>query len=459
MVNVYLVVYLDLDLLETMNYRICILICILITTACTKKIKAPRAIVYNWPSQVEAILIDESAEYGVCEPTICISPINTDIIMAGSILDNVYVSNDSGRSWTKSQLKSSAGVYGDPVIVADYQGRFYYSHLSNPDNLAYRSDSFLDRIVVQRSDNNGETWTDGSAPTPTLERDQDKQWKVVDKASNAIYMTWTEFDKYGSDSPEHKSRILFSKSTDLAESWSEPMRINQYEGDCIDSDQTTEGAVPAVGPRGELYVSWSYDNKIYFDRSWDKGESWLDKDIVIADQTGGWDQKISGISRTNGMPITKVNLHRGDDEGTIYVCWSDQRNGEEDTDIWLASSKDNGQTWSKGIRVNDDKPGKQQFFPWMDIDPVTGYIYVVFYDRRDHDDDLTDVYVAYSKDAGATFTNKKISAKPFKPSEDVFFGDYNNISAVNNTIRPIWTHYEGGRLSIWTALIDMELEL
>lgn len=446
-----------IDLLKAMKYPIFIFFSVLIAAACSKKIKAPQTIEYNWPVQVEAVKIDESARYGVCEPTICISPIDPNVVMAGSILDNVYVSDDAGRNWTKSTLKSSAGVYGDPVIVADYNGSFYYSHLSNPDGKAYNSDSFLDRIVVQRSDDKGTTWTDGSAPRPTLERDQDKQWKVVDRASNAIYMTWTEFDKYGSDDPIHKSRILFSKSTDRAESWSEPLRINQFEGDCIDGDQTTEGAVPAVGARGELYVAWSFDSKIYFDRSWDGGESWLDQDIVVADQLGGWDHKIPGISRCNGMPVTKVNLAPGPDQGTIYINWTDQRNGEEDTDVWIASSTDNGQTWSAPKRVNDDPPGKHQFFTWMDIDPVTGYIYVVFYDRRNHIGNNTDVYVAYSKDAGATFINKKVSQSPFVPSEDVFFGDYNNISAVQNHIRPIWTHYENETLSIWTAIIDMTL--
>ena len=37
----------------------------------------------------------------------------------------------------------------------------------------------------------------------------------------------------------------------------------------------------------------------------------------------------------------------------------------------------------------------------------------------------------------------------------VFFGDYNNITAVDGHVRPIWTHEEGGILSVWTALLDL----
>ena len=61
---------------------------------------------------------------------------------------------------------------------------------------------------------------------------------------------------YGShDLEKDHSRILFSKSTDGGENWSEPLKISQFEGDCEDDDNTTEGAVPAIGPNGEIYVS------------------------------------------------------------------------------------------------------------------------------------------------------------------------------------------------------------
>ncbi len=136
--------------------------------------------------------------------------------------------------------------------------------------------------------------------------------------------------------------------------------------------------------------------------------------------------------------------------------WSDQRNGEDDTDVFLMKSTDGGDTWSKAIRVNDDKKGKHQFFNWLSVDPVTGYVYVVFYDRRGLKGNATDVYLAYSKDGGETFTNVKVSESPFTPAEGIFFGDYNNISVYEGKVRPIWTRFENGKLSVWTALIEIE---
>ncbi|MCB9267106.1 MAG: exo-alpha-sialidase [Lewinellaceae bacterium] len=407
------------------------------------------------PAEVPNILIGQGGFVGPCEPSIAISPANPDRVVAGAILDRVYYSEDGGKAWEPGRLRSPYGVYGDPVIQADYAGNFFYAHLSNPGGSSFSKD-WLDRIVIQRSVDGGKTWNEGAFTGLRPPHDQDKHWLAVDPRNNHLYVTWTEFDKYESRDPGDHSRILFSRSTDGGINWSEAVAISQFEGDCLDGDQTTEGAVPAVGPDGELYVAWAYDEKIYFDRSLDGGKTWLAEDIVIAAQPGGWTFDIPGIFRCNGMPITATDLSEGPNKGAIYVNWSDQRNGADDTDIWLASSSDGGQSWSDPVRVNDDPPGKQQFFTWMDIDQTTGILYFVFYDRRAYNDERTDVYLAWSADGGRSFTNRRISEKPFIPSAGVFFGDYNDISAHAGRVRPIWTRMEeGGGLSVWTALVEM----
>jgi len=407
----------------------------------------------------KAVQIDKSPfGFGVCEPTICINPTNKDEIAAGSILNWSYISKDGGLTWSKSELKSPYGVYGDPVVRIDYEGTIFYSHLSNPDNAAYRSESFLDRIVVQRSTDFGNTWNDGTYPEVRGTHDQDKQWMSIQPGTNHLAMTWTEFDKYGSKEEACKSRILFSNSTDNGESWSQPKAISQFEGNCIDDDQTTEGAVPTYGLGDDLYVAWSYDEHIYFDKSENGGKTWLDEDKIIADQPEGWNYVIPGISRCNGMPITGFDHSKGKFRGRIYVNWSDQRNGVTDTDIWLIYSDDQGESWSKPKKVNDDNSKRHQFFTWMDIDEKTGYVYIVFYDRRDVRGNLTDVYLAYSHDGGLTFKNTKINSKSFTPSDQVFFGDYNDISAFDGRVRPIWTQLEGTELSVWTSIIEVNLE-
>lgn len=401
------------------------------------------------------IMIDSnSVGYGPCEPSITMDPNNIDNLVVGAVLDRAYHSHNGGKSWKMQRLTSSYGVWGDPVVIADTKGNFYYFHLSFPSGEGDWDSDKLDRIVCQKSTDGGLSWSDGTFTGLNPPKDQDKEWAVVDPENNNIYLTWTQFDVYDSEDPDHHSNIMFSKSTDDGVSWSPAIEINQLPGNCLDDDQTTEGAVPAVGPNGEVYVSWAYDEKIYFDRSTDQGSTWMDQDIEVAKQPGGWDQEIPGLGRANGMPVTLCDLSNGPHRGRIYVNWADQSAGEDDTDIYMASSGDGGLSWSDPVKINDDNSGQHQFFPWAAIDQTTGHIYVVFYDRRNYQDGTTEVFLATSTDGGKTFTNEKISEKSFKPNQNIFFGDYNNIVAHNGSIRPVWTQVEGEELSIWTALIE-----
>ncbi len=396
----------------------------------------------------------EGLPIGPCEPSICINPQNPNQIVAGAVLNRVYASADGGKTWEIQTLTSDYGVYGDPCIVADTEGNFYYFHLSDVEGKGWASEKLLDRIVAQRSEDGGKTWTKGSYMGLAHPKDQDKEWAVVDSKTGNIYVTWTQFDLYDSKEATDSTHILFSYSEDKGDTWSNPVRINQFGGNCLDGDGTVEGAVPAVGPDGEIYVSWSLNGKIYFDKSLDGGKTWLKRDKIAALQPGGWDIHIPGIGRANGMPITLCDLSDGPHRGTIYINFADQRNGEDDTDIWLVKSTDGGETWSAPKRVNNDAPGKHQFFTWMALDPTNGNLHAVFYDRRHHSGNATDVYLATSTDGGQNFMNEKISETPFTPSEGIFFGDYNNISAYGGTVRPIWTRADGRILSVWTALID-----
>ena len=383
------------------------------------------------------------------ETSIAINPKNPDQMVAGANIHLYYYSGDGGLTWTMGSLSSTFGVWGDPCIIADTAGVFYFIHLSDPPG-----GTWIDRMVCQKSFDGGHNWSDGTFTGLNGTKNQDKGWCAVNPLNNHLFLTWTQFDKYGSDFGQDSSVILFSKSTDNAQSWSNPVRINRKAGNCLDADSTVEGAVPAVGPEGQIYTSWAGPDGILFTRSLDDGNTWPDTNIFVTDIPGGWDFGISGISRANGLPVTCCDISSSPYRGNIYINWSDQRNGETDTDIWFVKSLDGGNTWTSPKRVNDDPPGKQQFFTWMTVDPVTGYIYIVFYDRRDQTDDLTDVYIAVSRDGGDTFANSRISETPFNSVPQVFFGDYTGITAYNNKVRPIWTRLDSGSLSIWTAAID-----
>jgi len=266
-------------------------------------------------------------------------------------------------------------------------------------------------------------------------------------------MTWTEFDNYGSSSPNDSSRIKFSRSTDRGLSWSDAITISDRSGDCIDEDNTVEGAVPCVGPNGEVYVSWAGPLGLMFDKSTNGGTSWnIDK--FVSTIPGGWDYAVPGIYRTNGLPVTACDTSQSPFRGNIYINWTDQRNGTGNTDVFLTKSTDGGNTWSSVKKVNDDNTTRHQFFTWMTIDQTTGVLYFVFYDRRNTSNNLTDVYVARSIDGGETFENFKVSESSFDPSSNIFFGDYTNIAAMNKMVYPIWMRLDTNTLTVWTAIIN-----
>ena len=383
------------------------------------------------------------------ETSICIDQRNPSNILAGANINQLSRSNDGGLTWKSSFQYSPYGVWGDPVIIQDTSGSFYHFHLSN-----YDGGTWIDRLICQRSDDGGVSFNQGSYFGLNGTKAQDKPWAVVNPWNNEIYVTWTQFDEYDSKAPEDRSNILFSRSADKGETWSEPVRINSVDGNCLDDDDTVEGAVPAVGPAGEIYVSWSGPNGLVFNSSLDGGLTWKNEEIRISDHIGGWNIEIEGIYRANGMPVTKCDLSGGENHGTIYVNWADQRNGENNTDIFLTKSVDGGSSWSEPKRVNQDQGEAHQFFTWMDIDQTNGNLWFIYHDRRNADSLATDVFIAMSSDGGETFVEHKLSETSFQPEKEVFFGDYNNIAAHNNVIRPIWTRLDSKSLSIKTAIIN-----
>jgi len=407
------------------------------------------------------VLISDANEPN--EVAIIVNPNDNRHIVAAANLDGFYYSLNSGQDWEIRKLVSKEfGVWGDPCLVFDATGALYYFHLASNDKYWY------DRIICQKSYDGGISWEEpgtfiGNNP-PHL---QDKEWVCCDLTyspyRNNLYIVWTQCGQsgydYGTATPNQDensgSNIFFSHSTNGGNDWSRMKRINDLSGSfCTNVDSTVLGVVNCIGAKGEVYVSWVSPFGVMFDKTTDAGETWTDKDVKAANLPGGFKFNIPGIYRAFGFSSIASDNSYSIYRNSIYICWNDQRNGDDDTDVWLVKSTSGGLTWSTPKRINDDLTKTHQFFSWVTVDQSYGYIYIVFYDRRNHAGNETDVYLARSTDGGDTFVNEQISQWPFDPDQSVFFGDYINITANNGMIRPVWTRLEESKLSIWTAIID-----
>jgi hypothetical protein len=106
--------------------------------------------------------------------------------------------------------------------------------------------------------------------------------------------------------------------------------------------------------------------------------------------------------------------------------------------VFISTSTDGGQTWSAPSPV-DDGAG-DQWFPWVDVDPTTGELAVVYHTRNDADPALYNTAVAQG--TPGAFTVTQVSTTPSNPTRSVFFkakvpgcfycatffGDYNRLA-------------------------------
>lgn len=419
--------------------------------------------------QGRIVRVSSEVAINPAEVSVAINPANPDHIVAASFqfsersrVSNVtYTSTDAGKSWKTVPSANPKGLtQGDDAVAYAANGRVYHSYICFQGIRQTRPKQAENGIYVTYSTDAGASWSDPVAVINhqnTVTPFEDKPYLKVDNSPTSkyrqnIYIAWTRFDEYGSNASDCRSHIYFSRSDDGGKSFSMPIRISDEPGDCVDSDNTVEGAVPAVGPDGEVYVVWSGPKGLVLDKSTDGGLS-FGKDLLIAEQPGGWDVDVEGISRSNGMPVTGVDLSHSQYRGTLYVNWIDDRNG--DLDVFVASSQDGGKTFSKPVRVNDDTigNGKAQFFTWMSVDPVDGAVNLIFYDRRGREGTKTGLTLARSTDGGKTFVNYSVNLPDFSCNKQVFFGDYIGIDSYNGRAVAVFNHFLNERQMAISAVI------
>ncbi len=353
-------------------------------------------------------------------------------------------SSDAGKTFTASEGSHPTDyrIAGDVSTVFDDRGRAFlcylaFDHLGTPQYWAHGAGR--NGIFVRRSLDAGKTWEKESIavkafPTghePGLQF-EDQPRIFGDNASTSpyrgnLYAGWIEWQL-------DKSIILFSRSIDHGQTWSPAIRVSTHAGLPRDDNGALGGFVQAIAPDGAIYAIWHDGNWITITESHDGGKTFSPSRPIIETAPAYFDE-VTGVYRVDGFPQIAIDPK----SRTLYITWSDYRNG--DIDVFIVTSSDHGRHWSKPIRVNDDAlhNGSDQFFQWMAVDPVTGDVYVQFYDRRaDPANVKIRVTLARSTDGAHTFTNYAWSENGFA-SNGAFLGDYTWLAAYNNRVYGVWT--------------------
>ena len=373
------------------------------------------------------------------EPCIAIHPLNPSIQILGSNTSYFFTSQNGGYNWAPLKITPPEGFYGDPVVHITSTGDWYLLHLARNSKLEWPQT--FDRIVFEKSNNQGLNWkSTGVGHNPG--KMQDKPWIAVDENRKSpyngrIYISWTEFDRYGSPKPEDSSRIRFAWSVNQGDSFSTVV-VSDSCGDAVDGDNTLEGATCAVGPKGEVYMAWAGKGKLWFDKSLDGGKTW-GTDAAIEDQAGGWNNEdIPGLMRANSMPFLSA-----DKSGTLYLVFGDKRNG--DYDVFVKVSQNGGKTWSPAMRLNNDAlgNGKDQYMPAICVDRTKNKLYALWYDRSHSENNIfTDVYLC---PLGKVKQGNpmRVTNYPFcPPGKKVFFGDYISVAAAGSEVRAAFAIFD-----------------
>jgi len=148
---------------------------------------------------------------------------------------------------------------------------------------------------------------------------------VADSASGNLYLTSTIFDA------ATRSHIDFQKSVDGGATWSAARQISS-----VKDNGSVQGARPAVGPAGEIYVVWAAigsgpEDYLRLRKSVSEGAD-LGPETTPASVYLNFGTGAPGYNREHGvdLPSIAVDCSNGTNRGRIHLAWTESLNRYDD---------------------------------------------------------------------------------------------------------------------------------
>jgi len=370
-----------------------------------------------------------------------------------------YFSLDGGASWGGVDLPLPPPLQGtndirfgsDPTLVFDSRGNLFYGYIV----VFFGGGSGVNgsEMGVARSTDGGQTYPQVSYFSFEGGSNHFNDKPMITADANAkspfrdnVYIAW---DAASGGSTGGGIRV--GRSSDHGVTF----QVNR--ADDPSGPGRSIGAVPFVGPNGELYVAWNdyKANTIEFNRSFDGGATW-GAQSVISSKTLPFDIAIPAQQTRGSLvyPACDSDRSGGAHNGRLYCSWMDLA-GNGTTDILLSYSDNKGSSWSSPAPVTDQLPfAVDRFNQWLAVDQVTGSVNVSFYDTRNDTTGsryMTDIYLAKSTNGGAAFANQRVSTASSNehdcngtyPCAAINYGnqqgDYSGLAVYNGLAHPIWT--------------------
>jgi hypothetical protein len=357
-----------------------------------------------------------------------------------------YRTADGGRTWFAADMPGIGSSCCDPGVAYASNGTAYFLNLDLSPAVAH----------VLRSTDNGVTWVKRTDIAV-----EDRPNIVVDNGTTSphkgrVYVTWTDFAAFPAETPD-EIRLYYSDNG--GGTWTGPINVSHVVAPGGAYPQSSQ---PRVANDGTIYVGFQYypdgtyssaENRIA--KSIDGGQTFqtsvlisdgprLQGGLDLGDQRGYF--AVNGSCSTfrhRAFPIIGVDPTNS---RKVYAAWGGG-NLEQSyscgsfhgvhSDILFSRSTNGGATWSAPVKVNDDPPGHDQYYPWLDVAP-NGTIWIGWHDRRNDPNNFKHMwYMDRSTDGGLSFgTDLRVGT--FQSLPDFFIGDYAGLAAENDLVLPMW---------------------
>jgi hypothetical protein len=401
------------------------------------------------------------------EPVISINPANPNTIAVSAktintattfISEGIYVSGNGGLTWNGSDTCKGQSILnhgGSPQLMIDRNDRLIITHIGNPQLFA--------GIYSHYSNDLGFTWT--PAYTISDQQPEDKGSSAIDNFNSSsyysrLYTAWVNQSILSNP-------VSFSYSTNSGESWIAPKLINN------NAAERSSGGFVKISKDGKVYISWAYisgvapfiEDSVGLAFSSDGGDNWsVNQSIFNVNGIFGTLPSKNGI-RVNGLPQLAIDNSNGPRSGWLYIATTEINHSPagSDPDIILHYSSDGGNSWSAGIRVNQDplNNGKIQYFPAIDVDS-SGGINILFYDDRNTSSDSAEVWLARSTDGGSSWKEQVVSDHRFQPKpisggSSNYQGDHIALTSSGNKLYALWMDDFSGIYQIWIKILSLNI--